>query len=255
PDYPNEYIELRGTPNFVLPEGTYLVSVEGDTNANPGTIQDVFNLSGEIVGGNGFLVLLQKTNNYAVNSAATTLENTDSGAGWGSGSTSSIGHRGENGQTELENGSQTFFLIQTTNAPVIGNDIDANDDGVPDAPFFSSWTILDSVGLLDSDGLGDIAYGAITFRRNSAAKGCGVIVPVNFTPSYLGRSGNTVGSAASAWVASDNLGGTAPNWTLGGSANTVPVGFAGLALNHLGAPNFGASAIPGVIVTPSQGNT
>src|SRR6185295_5820069 len=83
PDFPNEYIELRGTPNFVLPEGTYLVSVEGDTNANPGTIQDIFNLSGEIVGGNGFLVLLQKTNDYVVNVAATTLPNTDSGTGWG----------------------------------------------------------------------------------------------------------------------------------------------------------------------------
>ena len=57
-DIPNEYIELRGTPNAVLTNGTYLVAVEGDTNGNPGTLQNVFDLSGRIIGGNGFLVLL-----------------------------------------------------------------------------------------------------------------------------------------------------------------------------------------------------
>src|SRR3954452_14141844 len=59
-DAPNEYIELRGPPNQVLSSGTYFVAVEGDINGNPGVIQDVFDLSGKALGGNGFLVLLQK---------------------------------------------------------------------------------------------------------------------------------------------------------------------------------------------------
>src|ERR1051325_9806353 len=63
-DIPNEYIELRGTPNQILSLGTYFVVIEGDTNGNPGTIQSIFDLSGKQIGGNGFLVLLQKTNNY-----------------------------------------------------------------------------------------------------------------------------------------------------------------------------------------------
>jgi hypothetical protein len=46
-DPTNEFVELRGPPNLVLPAGTYLVSVEGDTEANPGLIQNRFDLSGQ----------------------------------------------------------------------------------------------------------------------------------------------------------------------------------------------------------------
>jgi hypothetical protein len=94
--------------------------------------------------------------------------------------------------------------------------------------------VLDSVGVLDADGAGDCAYGAINFRRNTSpgngATASGVIVPVGFTPSYVGRTSNSFGSGSAAWVASDNLGGTAPNWRLGSAANTVPTSFAGAAL-------------------------
>ena len=34
-DAPNEYLEIRGTPNSTVPAGTYLISVEGNTNGNP----------------------------------------------------------------------------------------------------------------------------------------------------------------------------------------------------------------------------
>jgi hypothetical protein len=258
-DTPHEYIELRGTPNLVLPAGTHLIAVEGDAGGNPGTIQNAFDLSGRTVGGNGFLVLLQKTSSYAPNANATVMVNTGSGAGWGSGATSSIGHRGEGGQTEIENPSVTFFLVQSASPINVGDDIDSDSNGTPDGSVFASWTVLDSVGVLDADGAGDFGYGAINFRRNTSpgngATASGVIVPVSFTPSYVGRASNTVGSAASAWVASDNLGGVAPDWTLGLTTNTAPVGFAGAALNHLGAPNFGAPAIPGVVLGQSGSST
>ena len=136
-------------------------------------------------------------------------------------------------------------MIQSATAPAIGSDIDADDNGVPDGPVYAGWTILDSVGILDADGLGDIAYGAINFRRNPAATASGVIVSISFNPDYVGRTGNTTGSAASDWVASSSLGGTAPNWTLGSSANTAPSSLAGAALNHIGGPNFGAPSFPG----------
>src|SRR5258707_9232879 len=206
-DPPNQYIELRGDPNLILSNGTYFVAVEGDTNKNPGTIKNVFDLSGRVVGGNGFLVLLQKDSLYAANTNATTLINSDSSGGWGSGSSSSIGHKGDGGITNLEHASVTFFLIQTTNFPNPGSDLDTNNDGVLDGSQFASWTVLDSVGVLGNNGAGDIGYGAINFRRNAAALASGTIVPVSFTPSYVGRSSNTVGSAASDWVAGDILGG------------------------------------------------
>src|SRR5262245_10223982 len=155
-DSTNEYVELRGTPNLVLPDGTYLLSVEGDAQENPGTVQNIFDLSGRRVGQNGFLVLLQKFHRYRPNPFSAVLTNADTGEGWGSGSSSSIRHRGENGQTELENASCTFFLIQTANPPSIGDDIDADNDGVPDSLNFSTWTVLDSVGILDSDSADDV---------------------------------------------------------------------------------------------------
>lgn len=258
-DAPHEYVELRGTPNQVLPAGTQLVAVEGDAGGNPGTIQNVFDLSGRAMGGNGFVVLLQKANSYALDSNAVVFTHTGSGGGWGSGATSSVGHRGEGGQTDIENPSLTFFLVQSASAINVGDDIDVNNDGTPDGPVFTTWTVLDSVGVLDADGAGDIGYGAINFRRSTSpgngALAAGVIVPVDFTPSYVGRASNTVGSAASAWVASDNLGGVAPNWTLGLTTNTVPGIVVGAALNHLGAPNFGAPAIPGVLLTQTAGST
>jgi len=198
---------------------------------------------------------LQKDSLYAANTNATTLANSGSVGGWGSGSSSSIGHKGDGGITNLEHASVTFFLIQTTNSPNPGSDVDTNNDGVLDGNQVASWTVLDSVGVLGNNGAGDIGYGAINFRRNAAALASGTIVPVSFTPSYVGRSSNTVGSAASDWVASDILGGAAPNFTLGVSTNTQPTNYSGMALNHLGGPNFGAPAIPGVIVFQPDGST
>src|SRR2546428_13770501 len=72
-DAPNQYIELRGPPNQILALGTYFVAVEGDTNGNPGTGQDVFDLSGKAIRGKGFFVLLQKKNNYVSGTGGTVL--------------------------------------------------------------------------------------------------------------------------------------------------------------------------------------
>ena len=53
-DPPNQYIELLGDPNLILSNGTYFVAVEGDTNKNPGTIKNVFDLSGRAIEQVGF---------------------------------------------------------------------------------------------------------------------------------------------------------------------------------------------------------
>lgn len=258
-DSPFEYLEFRGIPNSVIAPGTYFVAVEGDAAANPGTVQNVFDLSGLRVGGNGFLVLCQKDTLYSIDAYATALINMNSGSGWGTGSGSSVNHRGNNGITELKNPSCTYFLLQTTNPPAPGVDLDQNNDGVLEGDVFASWKILDSVGILDADGLGDFAYGAINFRRNtlpgSGAGASGFVVPVGFTPRYVGRAGNTTGSLASAWVAGDGLAGAAPAWSLGPGVSTVPQEYAGMGLDHIGSANFGAPALPGVVISELSGGT
>ena len=257
-DLPNEYVELRGTPNLILSNGTYLVSINGDTNNNPGTIQNVFDLSGRALGGNGFLVLLQNSNSYFASGNATVLVNTN-GSGYGSGSGSSVGHRGKNGRTDLENASVTYMLLQSTNYPAPGTDIDANNDGTPDGADYASWTVLDAVAVLDNDGIGDIGYGKINFRRitppgNGATVVSGTNVPVDFNANYVARAGNTTNWLASSWVAAGLLNGSAPNWTLDFTTVT-PIAYFGQPLNHLGAPNFGSNNIPGVVARESGGST
>ncbi|MEA5605827.1 FG-GAP-like repeat-containing protein, partial [Nostoc sp. UHCC 0252] len=148
-DTSKEYIELRGTAGATLAPGTYLVAVEGDSANNPGNVQDIFNLSGKQFGSNGLLVLLQKGNTYAVNPNANVVTNTGTGAGWGSGVSSSLGHIGQGNANDIENGSVSFFLIQTTTAPNLSNDIDADNDGIADGAAYSNWTVLDSVSVLD----------------------------------------------------------------------------------------------------------
>ncbi|HWI60183.1 MAG TPA: hypothetical protein VNZ22_23360, partial [Bacillota bacterium] len=258
-DSPNEYIELRGTPNLVLPAGTWLLTLEGDAAADPGTVQNIFDLSGRRIGGNGFLVLLQKNTPYTPDANTTVLVNTNSGAGWGSGAGSSVGHRGRNGLTDLKNPSVTFFLIQTTNPPGVGDDLDGNNNGTLARNVVTNWTVLDSVGVLDGDGAGDIAYGAVNFRLGSlpgnAAQASGVVVPVGFVPKYVARAGSGTGATGSDWVAADGLSGSAPNWTLGNLTNTFPGTLADAPLTHLGAPNFGAPAFPGVVLTETAGTT
>ncbi|MFW9261148.1 FG-GAP-like repeat-containing protein [Nostoc sp. CALU 546] len=238
-DTSKEYIELRGTPGAILAPGTYFVAVEGDSgSSNPGNVQDIFDLSGKQFGSNGLLVLLQKGNSYTVNSGANVVTNAGTGAGWGSGASSSLGHIGQANANDIENTSVNFFLIQTTTAPNLSNDIDSNDDGIADGATYSNWTVLDSVSVLDG-GTTDKAYGSIVFRKGSVGSvpTNATVVDTSFTAGYVGRSGDTTGSTASDWVAS-LITGTAPNFSLGNAANTSPGNFASQPLNHIGGTNF-----------------
>ncbi|MEH1968785.1 beta strand repeat-containing protein [Nostoc sp.] len=251
-DGPREYIELRGTPGATLAPGTYLVGIEGDSgSSNPGNVQDIFDLSGKQFGSNGLLVLLQKGNPYVnvVNPNAKVVTNAGTGAGWGTAVSSSIGHTGQGGATDIENGSVSFFLIQTTTAPTLSNDIDSNDDGIVDPAVYSNWTVLDSVSVLDGTSTTDRAYSSIVFRKGSnggSVPANATVVDTSFMAGYVGRSGNTTGSTASDWVASAITTGTAPNFALGTVtstvANTSPGNFAEQPLNHIGNTNFAPPA-------------
>lgn len=265
-DTTNELIELRGPPNLVLPDGAYLLGVEGDGQDNPGTIQNRFDLSGLRFGQNGYLVLLQKNHRYKTILHSIVTTNSDHGSGWGSGSSSSLEHEGEGDLTELEGASATFLLVQSEVEPGVGDDIDANDDGLLDGTNVVNWVILDSVGVLDGDGAGDIAYGRINFRRDTApgdqATAGNTVVPVPFTPGYVGRNGNTTDWAATNWVASANLSGKPPNFFLGKNStsltvgtNTHPARRSKAALNHIGGPNFKAAVTPSVLLRQTGTNT
>jgi hypothetical protein len=253
-DETTEYVELRGPPNALFPTGACFVAVEGDAGGNPGRILNVFDLSGERLGGNGHLVILQKNTVYTSYEYARTLVNTGSEPGFGSGGGSSIGHRGWNDLPELPAASVTFLLLTSTNLPLPGDDIDQGNNGVIDTPVALRWDVLDAVGILDEDGAGDIAYGWQNFRLatspgNGAYAG-GPVQSVSFVPRYVARLGFLPVSPTNQWLASDGLTGTPAQWSLGPVPATSPTNYAGRKLDHIGSPNFGAPDLPGVVLGP-----
>ena len=229
-----QYLEFRGPAGSTIPAGTYFLAVDGDFNqgaGRAGTVDVVIDLSGKTLGSNGFLVLLPGGNLYTPDPGATTE------ASAGAGFSGISGWSASGGANFFERPSTTFFLMSAATAPVPGMDIDADNNGTPDGAF-ADWTVLDSVGIADNNK--DRTYGAINFRLGASL--VGDTVSVSSRPFYVGRYGDSFGSAASAWVQSGTLAGSTPNWLLGASA--TPAGVAGKPLNHIGASNVWANAAP-----------
>jgi hypothetical protein len=229
-----EYVELRGAPAALIPANTFLLVVESNTTApsgpqpNPGDVRNIFELGGKVLGSNGYAVLLQNNSLFAgsVDPGAAVYANVI-GNGFGNaaagGGGSSIGHRADPDlNNNIKDTAVAFFLVQVdilasgAGLPTLLTDLDTNNDGIPEPQ--AGWTILDSVGILDSEAT-DFGYGAIVFRRNQNATvnpGANIVeattVQGPFTADYVGRIGDSTGSGAGDWVASANLGETAPNY-------------------------------------------
>ncbi|WP_405207417.1 T9SS type A sorting domain-containing protein [Aquimarina sp. LLG6339-5] len=259
-DLTNEYIEIRGTPDAVIPSDLYLINVEGDGEAS----RDDYGQVGEVIqlgdgtrtfGSNGFLSIVANytdentsvvtTNPYtSVIASGTTIVTIELVGNDVTGSSSSnvssftpdIGYDGN-----FEDWSATYMLIQAPSDPS-GIDIDADDDGVIDATGdHTMWTRYDSVSFLDEDDLldsgdnGEFGYGQIIVVRDLAENssngiftdtGATVIENTGSNVHFWGRQGTSTGFATSDWIAA-SFDGTGPNWEF--SSNTArvsPVEFA-----------------------------
>ena len=235
---PFEYVELRGAAGEIIPDKTYLLAIEGATN-NPGKIRNYFELGGKQIGTNGFLVLLQKTHSYATTTGSTVLSNTASKAGWGDLPDSTIGHCGDNGRTNIINAPLTLLLVRCTNAPDPHLDTDTNDDGQLDGEA-AGWTILDGIGVLGAEPAGSYGYGKVNFIKSGGSGSGTNVVLVNFTGSYVGRNGHTIGWASNDWVVADVVTNGVTKWKLH-SSNVHPTSRANALLDHIGKSNFGAT--------------
>src|SRR5262249_23512671 len=153
------------------------------------------------LGSNGFTVLLQPGNTYAVNPGATSL----------------------NTLGLLPSGSATYFLVQSSIAPTIGTDIDPSNTGTLDGDWQGQWNVLDTIALLDGTTNGDITSAALTYRHAPPGTGTtsfGTITDIGFDAQYVGRDGNTTGSTSTDWAVA-TVTGTQPNVTLG-DPTTIP---------------------------------
>ncbi len=248
-DSTREYLELRGPPGGVIPANTYLITVEGDKNQNPGRILTSIRLDGLAFGAsdasnpNGYLVILPFNNAYApqINPAATRLVSTATGfSGLPDGRWSSIG------SPNYDRSTVSFFLATSATAPVMGLDIDTDNDGVPESDPEVLWSVIDSIS--SSDHPLDRTYARINFR-NSGTSSVGATATVGFRTGYYGRLGDSFGSTAQAWVIGAAVTGSYPNWVLAGS---FPSTLSGKPLNHIGSINAWANVAPVNTVPAAQ---
>jgi hypothetical protein len=250
-DSPNEFIELRGTPGATIPAGTYLVQIEGDEESGePGDVETnsdssstgtpqggVIDLGGITLGTNGFLVILTDGHPYAniLNPDATVITGVTDGT--------------------LEDKSHTFLLISAPVEPSTNDDIDSDNDGVPDGAVYNSWTILDGISLLDDDyGAGEFeyAYSDVVFVDQATLDSGNVLAPPTATIvgtvtefDYFARVGNSTGSSLSNDANSDWMGGnlsttdlSIDNWVTSSSAdNNYPEAYVDYVVDHLGSEN------------------
>ncbi|QDT01163.1 hypothetical protein [Adhaeretor mobilis] len=264
-----EYIELRGTPSESL-AGQYLIFLENESSetANAGVIENIFDLTTRSLGTNGFLTLRQAaSDNFygGMEPAGTTvLVNTGSGLTFGSGPTSTIGHSDIEGTGVIENSGFTAMLIDigTGTAPLLGQDLDVGDDGMSDDTFPAEWTTLDSIGInSEVSEIDGRLYAPINFSHGVPEEGGNVepgavFIDTDYEIEYIGRWGNSTGSTAADWhatnlTADSNTGSAgSPDFRQSGTFHDPPLGVDnfvettqgvpyGMQLaNTLGAPNL-----------------
>jgi hypothetical protein len=215
----NEFVELRGTPGMSL-NGYVLMSVEagGAVASVPGRgdINQFFDLSGLSLGANGYLFIRQLGSKYTDTAPNAAVAENTIGAGFGNDSGSSVGYSSDGTTGDMENGPNTYLLINIGSGtlPTTTTDVDTDNDGLLDLP--EGWTVVDSVGYSDGSSAtaNDTFYAAITFRApnpanqylGSSATGVIIDIPGPLTTTagtfYVGRKGESTGSTTNDWVGS-----------------------------------------------------
>ena len=199
-DLINEYIEIRGTANAIIPADLYLITIEGDGNSSSrGKVSEAISLGDgtRTFGTNGMLAVIC---NYTQDSGGKTdLENLDGfypspyigsiasgttiieialgGGDLGSSSSSAVTSKspdiGYDGN--LIDPCATYMIITSSSSPKI------RIDGVSDAStangvinstgnHTTDWVLYDSVSYMDDDDVddgenGEFAYGQIIFAQ------------------------------------------------------------------------------------------
>ncbi|REK05549.1 MAG: hypothetical protein DWQ37_23880 [Planctomycetota bacterium] len=190
-DATEEYIELRGTPGMSLADH-YLIFLENENTAandgNPGQVELVYDLSAQSIGDNGFFVLRQAGNSYAV-----------------APDTNEMAHTGQ-----IENSGFTAMLIRDdsgTNAPTLGQNLDVDNNGLDHPSGTADWTITDSIGVHSENGEAQFGrlYGQINYgpEPSTNIEPGATYVGLGFEIEYVGRWGNSTGQEQDNWHASN----------------------------------------------------
>ncbi len=248
----DQYLEIRGPAGGKIPANTYFVVVDEDNNA-AGTIHTVIDLSDQALGANGFLNLVQLDSLSVTDPASLTLASTSAGFGGLPGDIYSDADDGAN-RLNGDGGANGYFLITSSVPPVVGESIDANQDGRADSTgLLADWEIRDSVSIHPGGVTSRQAYGQILLQDTAPPNRLNVIVESGVEVSralgsgYAARIGDSVGSRVDDWVFGDVYStGVDPNtgralafeFLAGQNGDPSHPAFSGRDADHLGKSNF-----------------
>lgn len=259
-----QMVELRSEPNSQFAANTYLAIVEEggfeEGGFEEGGIHGIFDLSGVQFGSNGYLVLLQQDSPHEPHPDSRVLQSTEKAFGGLPGGIYTDSHPLSD-RIDFIIGANGYFLIESTVPPKLGDDLDADNNGLIDSSVSENWTILDSISLHPFVGRGDIAYGEIVFAEIGASTpeidvpdGVEVVHTEGF--GYAGRVGESIGSRPEDWVQGtiqdEADSGDPPSWALVDNLFGVPsqYPFSGRELDHVGEANF-VGGVRGVVESSS----
>ncbi|MCF6181268.1 T9SS type A sorting domain-containing protein [Lutibacter sp.] len=261
PDLTNEYIEIRGTANAVVPSDLYFISIEGDgSSSSRGKVSEAIKLGDgtRTFGANGILAIVcnytDKNTNVVTTNAYSSLISSDatvivieltgndvtgSSSSNVSTKTPDIGYDGN-----LIDATATYMLISASSNPKsvrIDGTSDATDaDGIINATGdHTSWTLYDSITYMDDDyeNGAEYGYGQIVYAQPIVGGGSRFITTsatiVEFATTsdanYILRQGTKTGYTADDWIVSANgSNSSVPNWVFSTTSTKVyPDAFAG----------------------------
>ena len=260
-----QYLEIRATAGeTVVPGRTYVVVVGGENrpNSQPGQINSVFDLGGAALGSDGYLTMVQANSPFTFSAGTNVLRGTTTGFN-GLGGTTPSRFTGTSAAGEFESGfaTNTFMLITARTPPVAGADVDQNDDGLLDGAA-STWTVLDSVGIIGAfvgANANMIGYAPINFSavgQGNPALGRvppgALLIPVE-AHGHVARVDESTGYAATDWNVGMTVNANPLVLEAGIFGHSTQREFTNLSISNLGTSNF-ASNVSGRVFTDVDGN-
>ena len=236
----DQFLEFRGTPGESLEVGTYFVGVESADGVDElGDIHTIIDLSGQTFGENGLLVLLPSASKVETLEGATVLRGGDGFIGM------PASFQADHDDNVIHAGTSSYFLVHTTVAPMLDDDIDINDDGLPDS-VYSNWTILDSFSIVAwvEGPFNQRTFARIVFAEDGAGDGYlpGSTVVNTDQLAYVGRIGNSTGYLPDEWMAGNTVeqGDNTGIFQLqhGVFGTPRPFAYGGRLLDHVGGHNW-----------------
>jgi hypothetical protein len=179
-----QYAELVGAPGYVVPAGSYFLSVDG-ASGNFGAVTNAVNLSGVTVGSNGTITIILDPVNIAdcsgrIYDGGTTLILIDDAF-------QVVGGNDSSSPAEAE----SFLVVSSLTAIIDGDDIDVDNNKVIDPAL--GITVVDGFAITVDD-VQQAAYAPVIY--NAIAQGGGSAE----LPDAAARiPGNILALTAAAW--------------------------------------------------------